>query len=210
MNEAQARADGVTEAMARVAARAPSGIGSHGLLCCRIAEAWFASMAQSIQAQRAMPPSWLRERWEWGPVAWPVHWCEAMAVKKLDCGALAALGRYAVEISGGAALPVQLVERADPSAVANWRAAWQIADGATSWMWDEFLYHEAIALVQDGAHVSLWDTTHACCIDRKATEGYGSLVAVRISASRTAQHEWEGSRVFWKGRQLELGQWYRL
>jgi hypothetical protein len=132
-----------------------------------------------------------------------------MEARRLDCGALAALGRYAVELAGGVALAVQLVERFDRSAVENWRNAWGDVPGLLPWTWEHLIYHEAIALV-DGPRVSLWDTTDACCIDGKATAGYDSLAALRISPVDGLRARSQLTSVFWQGRWLGLGVWHPL
>lgn len=196
------------EVLAALADRPPSSLFAHAGSCCEVARAWFASMALSMQAQGKGPPLWISDRWKWGPVEWPLHWCEAMAAERLDCGALAALGRTAVEVSGAAVLPVQLVKQFDPSAIESWRESWRNANVAP-WTWVDYVYHEAIALL-DGTSVSLWDTTSACWVDAKAIEGYASLAAVRLCPAPSRDGAATPAAVQWRERWLAVGIWHRM
>lgn len=193
------------DVLALVAHRPPSVLFAHDDTCCQVARAWFTSMARSIGAQEAGPPLWIRERWRWGPVDWPLYWCDAMAAERLDCGALAALGRCAVESLGGAALPVQLIQRFDPSTVASWHDSWREA-ALPPWTWVDFVYHEAIALL-DGDTVAVWDTTSGYWVDGKATVGYASLAAIRITSASGAPSP---ESVNWRDRMVQVGAWHRL
>lgn len=194
--------------LAELADRAPSFLLAHQAACCQTARVWFASMARSVGAQEVGPPLWIRERWQWGPIDWPLYWCEAMAAERLDCGALAALGCSAVETLGGAALPVQLVEQFDTSAIESWRDSWQGAKIAP-WTWVDFAYHEAIALL-DGTRVSIWDTTAACWLDQKATAGYAALAAIRIWPLLGRATPPEPPSVLWRDRWFQVGVWHRM
>lgn len=191
-----------------LAERPPSSLLAHSDSCCEVARAWFNSMALSVGAQERGPPIWIRERWQWGPVNWPLYWCEAMGAERLDCGALAALGRCAVETVGGAVLPVQLVQRFDPSTVASWRDSWRNATLAP-WTWVDFVYHEAIALL-DGTAVAIWDTTSGCWMDGKVTFGYASLAAIRVCPPAANGESASPASVNWREQPLALGVWHRM
>ncbi len=70
-----------------------SHISHHGKPCCETAREWFLSMDYALLAGESplTGPRWIRARYEWGPSAHPIHWCDAVKRKTLDCGALAAL-----------------------------------------------------------------------------------------------------------------------
>src|SRR3982750_4162909 len=65
-------------------------ISHHGSACCEAARTWVLSMDYSLLngSSPYTGPRWIRQRYEWGPTKHPIHWCEAVKEKTLDCGAL--------------------------------------------------------------------------------------------------------------------------
>src|SRR6187551_1969381 len=70
-----------------------SSISHHGQPCCEIAREWITGMdfSQLNAGHPLTGPRWLRKLFKWGPSQWPMHWCEAVKEKTLDCGELGAL-----------------------------------------------------------------------------------------------------------------------
>src|SRR3712207_2487200 len=70
-----------------------SAIQHHGRPCCRLAREWvFATDFSQLNGESLLTgPRWIRHKYKWGPSKWPIHWCEAVEQKTLDCGALASL-----------------------------------------------------------------------------------------------------------------------
>jgi hypothetical protein len=79
-----------------------SRISHHGAACCEIAHAWLLAFdfAQLNGGNRLAGPRWMREHSTWGPTAWPVHWCEAVDAKVVDCGVHAAMAHEAFTARG--------------------------------------------------------------------------------------------------------------
>jgi hypothetical protein len=191
----------------RLESRLPSRLSSHPGPCCRAAKAWFTALVSS-SSPRDEPPSWLSVRWRWGPSSWPLHWCEAVRAPRLDCGALAALARSAWEVLGYAALPVQMVERFNAAAGENWRSLWERSSVEVEWVWDDLVYHEAVAILGPRG-LLLWDPTDRCWIESRARNGYGSAVAIRVDRPAIPGVSW-GDRVAWRSGSLPLGEWQIL
>src|SRR5215203_96792 len=66
----------------------PSTFRHHGRRCCKAARDWIVSMDHSQLSGHSVNtgPRWIRQRFAWGPTAWPICWCEAVKEKILDCG----------------------------------------------------------------------------------------------------------------------------
>lgn len=190
-----------------VADRPPTVLLFHDGSCCRAAKSWFVSMARSEHDRTGVPPLWIRERWRWGPAEWPIYWCQALESDRLDCGGLAALSRTAIEATGGATLPLQLIELFDSSTLLSWADSWRDAK-IVAWIWGEYVYHEAVALL-NGPNVTLWDTTTNCWLERKVTPGYAGLAALRIWPRVNADGFIDPPAVNWRGRNLPLGVWHQ-
>ena len=153
----------------------------HGGECCEGARLWLRNMdfAQLNGSDLASGPRWIRKQYEWGPSAWPLHWCEALNSDVIDCGAHAALAHEAFEARGLTAFRAQFVQSYGKRAVDQWRTRWQAEDVSDHWLGDGYIYHEGNA-VMVGDEVKLWDGSAGCWLNPAQTSGYGSLLAVRI------------------------------
>jgi hypothetical protein len=162
-----------------LANRPPSFLSSHTGTCCHTAYRWFEAMSRSAGRLFPGPPTWIRERWTWGPNDWPLHWCEAVGAPALDCGALGALSWHAFEVCGVRAYPVQLIERFDARTVAHWIEMWRGVH-VLPWWWGDLVYHEAV-LAFAGETPFLWDPT-----DNRVVRPCGRAVSIRICPSNAA------------------------
>ena len=162
-----------------------SCLSHHGAACCEIAREWVLAMdfAQLNGADLSSGPRWLRARYKWGPSSWPMHWCEVVRRKVIDCGAHAALSREAFAARGLVAFPAQLVQRYSEEATEQWRGSWSEEQASCHWLDGEHIYHEATAPLVGEREVKIWDGSSASWVDpRQPGGGYGSVVAVRIFA----------------------------
>jgi hypothetical protein len=161
----------------------PSEISDHGRRCCADAQDWFALMDRSSSKDRAAPvtPAWMNHRWTWGAGRWPLHWCQAVRMKELDCGALAAFARRALEGRSVPHATVQLVQLYTDEACAHWERTWSAEGGSTRWLAPPLVYHEAVALEHPATgEIQLWDPSRGRWMDEPEVIGYGTNVAARV------------------------------
>ena len=184
-----------------------SQITHHGGSCCDLAHEWLVAMdfAQLNGANLSSGPRWLRAKYEWGPSAWPIHWCEVVGSKVIDCGAHSALAHEVFLARGLTAFRAQFVQRYDGEAMDQWRQRWADERVSDHWLGDDVIYHEGNALLMEGTQVKLWDGSAGCWINPRQGRGYGSLVAVRIFAP---DHPAEVFR--WGEHMLEPNVWQEI
>jgi hypothetical protein len=158
--------------------RPVSVLRGHEAGCCRAARAWVRAMELS-RASGGSGPLWITDRYPWGPSAWPLHWCEAVRSRQLDCGALASLAREAFSARGRVGLPAQLVLGVPKGTTSHWAARWEAAGCRTDWIVGDLAYHEACAVLE-GTGVRVWDPSRGAWLDPGGT-GQVRVVAVRIA-----------------------------
>jgi hypothetical protein len=185
-----------------------SAISHHGAACCQIAREWILAMDHSRLngGDRLTGPRWIRQKYNWGPTKWSLYWCEAVEKKTLDCGALASLAHEVFTARGVLSFPTQLIQQFNPEATAQWEKKWLDDEASLHWLTDELIYHEGCAVVTDINRVKIWDASAGWWIDPKLTEGYGSLLAVRICAPPRLSNV----GLNWGQHRLAPNQWQRL
>jgi hypothetical protein len=162
-----------------------STLSHHGKACCDIAREWVVAMDYAMLngGDLASGPRWLRARYKWGPSPWPMHWCELVERKVIDCGAHAALAHEVFTARGQKSFHAQVVQKYSPDATSQWRGAWAKEDVSCHWLSDDIIYHEATALLVGEDEVKLWDASAGWWLNpRQQGAGYGNLLAVRIFA----------------------------
>ena len=185
-----------------------SRLSHHGAACCEIAREWVLAMdfAQLNGADLSSGPRWLRARYKWGPSPWPMHWCEVVRLKTIDCGAHACLSREMFIARGLTAYPAQLVQRYSEDATDQWREKWGQEQVSCHWLDGEHIYHEATALLVGDQKVKIWDASSASWIDAaQAGAGYGSVVAVRIVVEDDA-----AAALSWGDHELAPNVWNQI
>ena len=185
-----------------------SAISDHGSRCCDIARDWVIGMDFALLngGAHSSGPRWLRARYKWGPSSWPIHWCEVVERKVIDCGAHAALAGAVFAARGEISFPAQLIQRYSPAAIEQWRSSWDEERASCHWLAEDIIYHEVVALLVGASAIKLWDASAGCWLDpRQAGDGYGNILAVRIFADR---HFAEG--LSWGERRLEPGSWNQI
>jgi hypothetical protein len=153
-----------------------------------------------------MGPRWIRERYQWGPSKHPVHWCEAVKQKTLDCGVLAAMSHECFTTRGIKSFPVQLVQQYSLEATAHWKEQWLEKDTPTNWIREDIIYHEGNAvLLQDGT-IKIWDASAAWWMNPSLTTGYGSLAALRLHDPKATAD----TTYAWGSHQIKPNVWQTL
>ena len=187
-----------------------SELSHHGDSCCEIGREWIVAMdfAQLNGGDRLSGPRWLRARYEWGPSPWPIHWCELVERKIIDCGAHSALAHEAFCARGVTALRAQFVQRYTADAHDQWRSRWTADNVSDHWIGDDVIYHEGNAVLVDEDEVKLWDSSAGCWLNSRQTRGYGSLAAVRLFSGRREMGGGDGLR--WGEHRIKLNVWHHF
>ncbi|WP_166364768.1 hypothetical protein [Pseudomonas akapageensis] len=189
-----------------------SCLSHHGQACCHNARNWLISQDYSldtvggIDSQLLSAPRWIPERYEWGPSPWPLYWCDAIGMKKLDCGALAAIAREVYLARGVEAAPVQLIQRLSSHAIGQLRKIWRDGPGYFNWLAEDKIYHEAVAVSLDGTRIQIWDATNGWWIGPTQTEGYGAVLQVKVGPFQPDSQQ----TLHWGDRELTPGSWTRI
>ena len=180
-----------------------SMVSHHGEACCAIAHEWLIAFdfAQLNGGDRLSGPRWLREHSAWGPSAWPIHWCEVVDRKIVDCGAHAAMAHEVFLARGVRAFRAQFVQRYSTAAAASWRESWGRERVSDHWIDGEAIYHEGNAILVADDEVKLWDGSAGWWLNPRQAAGYGSLAAVRIAADGYP----DGWR--WGERRIKPNEW---
>ncbi|HXD40517.1 MAG TPA: hypothetical protein VN649_08135 [Ramlibacter sp.] len=180
----------------------------HGRACCNTARHWLISQDYSLDSmggtsELLSAPRWIPERYQWGPSPWPLYWCDAVRMKKLDCGALAAFAREVYLSRGIKAAAVQLIQRLSTHGVDQLRAIWRDESGYFNWLAQDKFYHEAVAVSLDGTEIRIWDATTGWWVQPVQTDGYGAVLEAKVSPFQPgAQH-----MLRWGRRTLAPGTW---
>jgi hypothetical protein len=186
-----------------------SMLSHHGGACCEVARHWVIAMdfAQLNGSDRLSGPRWLRARYEWGPSPWPMHWCELVERKVIDCGAHSALAQAAFTARGVTAFRAQFVQRYGPDAHAQWRSKWGAEQVSDHWIGDDVIYHEGNAVLLGDNKLKLWDASAGCWLNPAQTNGYGSLAGLRLFGDGAAARR-TGLR--WGEHRITLDQWHHF
>lgn len=160
----------------------PSNISHHGTTCCEMAREWIYAMdhAHLNGGSPLTGPRWLRHLYNWGPTVYPIHWCEVVEEKTLDCGVLGALSREVFKARGVRAFPAQLIQKFTTNATTQWQRKWNDKEASTHWINDDIIYHEGCAIITGGNEIKVWDSSAGWWVRPVPQNGYGSLLALRI------------------------------
>lgn len=159
----------------------PTEIGHHKQACCARAQYWLAGIDRSSVgfADSLAAPTWLRQRYEWGPGEWPMYWCDVPCREVLDCGAFAAVSTFLFGERGFSAFSVQVVQRFSEENVRTWTDLWERNGCSPEWLVGRWAYHECTGIVIEGI-LRVWDPTENHWLDPGlAPTSYGGLVGIR-------------------------------
>ena len=178
----------------------PSALSMHTGECCTIARAWFLAMTRSLWRGHG-GPTWIANRYPWGPSQWPLYWCEAVQAEELDCGAHAVLTIEAFRDRGIRVVPVQLVQRQERHNLGHFHERWEEGGGSPAWAGEGAAYHEAVATIADG-RIEVWDATVNAWLSPEHVQGVRSIAGVRIGGTSLT-----GEVASWRGLEVPLGEW---
>ena len=185
-----------------------SVISHHGTACCQIAREWILAMDYSqLNAGDALTgPRWLRHQYTWGPSKWPIHWCEAVTQKTLDCGALADLAHQVFLARGVQSYRAQLIQQFSEQACSQWRHKWEEEECSPHWIKEDLIYHEGCAIRIGTDKIKLWDASAGWWVNPQQSAGYGSLRALRIFAPETDAR----ASFVWGAHLIRPNRWQRI
>ena len=166
-----------------------SRISHHGQKCCEMAREWLNAMDYSELNGSSVfsGPRWIRQRYNWGPTKWPIHWCEAVNRRSLDCGAQAALAHEVFVMRGIECYRVQLVQQFSVETTTQWAERWSAEETSVFWIDRNLIYHECCAVMCGHNEIKLWDASAGCWINPIQFNGYGTLRALRLFAAQEKQ-----------------------
>jgi hypothetical protein len=180
----------------------------HDQACCRQARHWLKALDRSYSYHDGTwhPPAWLLRSFTWGPVQWPLAWCQVPHSASLDCGALAAIAIQLFRWRGDNAWPIQLVFRYPTEVTSHWEAIWKRKGIPSPWIAGQYCYHEACLITRD-AETQIWDPTQGrwLGLDDVETE-HGTIMAWRLCAG----HETEIRTIQWSHGNLESDAWTQI
>lgn len=185
-----------------------STISHHGIACCDIAREWITGMDYS-QLNAGNPltgPRWLRKNFKWGPSKWPMHWCEVVREKTLDCGALAALSHELFLARGVRSYPAQFILEFNDVSTRHWSETWGAAGSCAPWISEGLIYHEGCAVAVGDDEIKLWDATATWWINPKQFGGYAGLLATRV-------FDWDSARsnpFTWGSHRIAANTWHKI
>jgi hypothetical protein len=185
-----------------------SEISHHGGMCCEIAREWITSTDFSELGGSSIytGPRWLRLKFNWGASSFPIYWCEAVRKKTLDCGALAALASEIFNARGVKNYRLQMVQRYSEVSTSQWSNSWHDTSEQLRWMNDDLIYHEGCAVQVSDSEVKIWDASAGWWVDPKTKDGYGSLLAARLSGYNLPS----GVCFDWGKHRLNAHQWTNI
>lgn len=184
----------------------PTEISHHGEMCCDTAREWIAAYDLSMLSggSPASGPRWLRQRFDWGPSVYPIHWCEALTKDSIDCGVHAALAYEVFAARGVECFRVQMVQEFDAASLAHWQTKWHRSFARTDWMHNGLIYHEGCAIETGPGRIKIWDPSAGWWLDPKFVRSYGSLRALKLTAE-TIPHE-----IAWGDHLIAANVWREL
>lgn len=184
-----------------------SEISHHGKMCCEIAREWLTATDYSELANDggvSTGPRWLRQKFNWGASAFPIFWCEAVRKKTLDCGALAALAFEVFKTRGVKSYRVQMVQRFSDVAANQWENSWNLDGEPLRWTNGELIYHEGCAISPNSdGEIKIWDASAGWWINPASKDGYGALLAVRLSLFNLP----EDTQFVWGDHSINAFEW---
>ena len=185
--------------------------------CCKLARDWLICTHRSMsfnhsEAIDLIAPHWLKRKFRWGPVQWPISWCEAVRKRDIDCGVFAAFAR---EIMSGslyqqasrtssdhylidehddndeienlqmrfAIYPAQIILDQPKTYTEQWSILWAHVSQNISWIGSSSAYHEVCALADLATgRVRIYDPTEAHWLDPVLERGINNVIGVKVNA----------------------------
>ncbi len=159
-----------------------------GQECCQKAMNWLVGMSKSFEFYhtdrlRNSGPNWLKNHYTWGPSPWPIHWCEAVKSKHIDCGLFRAFALKIFEAKGVQAFAAQVLRFQPECMTKHWQVRWANASQSFPWASESYVYHEVCAIKQEDDSVEIYDPTDAQWLSPSQIEGLNGHFAIRVETA---------------------------
>jgi hypothetical protein len=172
--------------------------------CCQLAQRWLHDMHRSMSFHRSEnqelhAPLWLRHKFKWGPVQWPLSWCEAVRKKQIDCGVFAAFAREILSNQDVDVFPAQIMLAQPKTYVHQWNLKWANVFQHIQWIGEDHVYHEVCAVAKKGQpNLRIFDPTEGIWIESNFTHGINGVVGVNVISQTIMQ---------WGSHPVGQGKW---
>lgn len=187
----------------------------HDKACCEEARLWFLSLARSMEGWSAgqidlKAPTWLSQKWEWGPSQWPMSWCELMKEETIDCGVFAVLAREIFRAQGRSAHAGQCLLNYNSVCTGHWKDLWKDRMPGNNdkkefkgfnWIGETVVYHEVCILEMPDQTARVYDSTFNQWYEPEGRTGFAGLLAIRSESPRLLR---------WGDKTLSFGEWVEL
>lgn len=178
------RQDELADQLVELAGIPLSSLSHHGEPCCHIARHAVLSrlvVGGSLEAELALVPSVI----EWGPVHWPVAWCELVDDRRGgfrgDCGVHASLAATLISEQGLLVRRARIALLPPPVALEHWRQRWSDPGLDRRWVAEAVAHHEVVGVLG-----RWWDPSEA----RWFSGPGATLAAGRVFALRETGSDW--------------------
>ena len=193
-----------------------SSLVHHDSDCCEEARLWFLALARSMEIRslsqyKIKAPTWLQERFTWGPTQWPIAWCQLVKEDVIDCGVFAALAREIFKAQGFEAHPAQALLSYNPTCTSHWKDLWKgdpsqekkkTSEGEVfPWIGTQIVYHELCLVELPNGEAKVYDSTWGNWYESRPRYGFGALLALKTECPRILS---------WGESTLSCGEWIEL
>jgi hypothetical protein len=171
--------------------------------CCDRARAWLIAMGRSYDFSSTdglalAGPRWITQRWAWGPIQWPVAWCEAVKAETIDCGVFGAFALELFRAKGIEAYPGQLLRGCAEERISHWRRKWDAIPTAFNWIGTRVVYHEVSVVRTEADQARIYDPTEGFWLEPGTQSGHHGHLAIRAEIPMTLK---------WGEHELVNGRW---
>jgi hypothetical protein len=187
----------------------------HERECCEEARLWFLAYSRSMEGwtssqYKMKPPTWLSQKFQWGPSVWPISWCQVFKEKTIDCGVFAALAREVFQAQGFEAHPAQALLSYNENCTDHWKDLWVTGMKKVDkrklgevfpWVGNKIVYHELCLLEMPDGQAKIYDSTFGYWFEPLKRQGFGALLSVRSECPRLLN---------WGDKLLSHGEWVDL
>ncbi len=185
-----------------------SPVISHQDECCTHAKEWFITLDASLRDPTNVwvGPTWISEKYQYGPSSWPLHWCKLIQMDSLSCNGFTSIACLIFKGRGLKAFPVQVIQRYPRHMTQRWRKEWKSRRLLDEWIYDELVRHEVCGVVDDENNLRLWDGTVGYWLEPVGAQEVGAVLALRP----IGLEEGTPDKMKWEDHIITTNEWTRV